>query len=127
MHMFFAQGVYGCSVITGLTAQHPTKVTAVCGLPSQFVQKQFETLLNQLDIHAIKTGMIWSKENILAIAIEKTLLALHTVLSHPIALHKDIALAGIATYNISSTIAKTRTRDTTKGVSHMKTGEFHAK
>ena len=68
MRMFFAQGVYGCSVITGLTAQHPTKVTAVCGVSSQFVQKQLETLLTTLEIAAIKTGMLWSKENILAIA-----------------------------------------------------------
>lgn len=61
LRMFSAQGVYGTTVITALTAQNPNDVHAVCGMDPAFVQQQLETI-HALPIAAIKTGMLWSKE-----------------------------------------------------------------
>ena len=59
LRMFSAQGVFGTTVITALTAQNPNEVTSVCGMEASFVQKQLKTI-HSLPISAIKTGMLWS-------------------------------------------------------------------
>jgi hydroxymethylpyrimidine/phosphomethylpyrimidine kinase len=59
---FEAFGVFGCSVITVLTAQNTKGVTDIQEVSPQFVKKQIETILDDFDINAIKIGMLYSNE-----------------------------------------------------------------
>jgi hydroxymethylpyrimidine/phosphomethylpyrimidine kinase len=55
---FSAFGVYGASVITALTAQNTRGVQAVHAVPAGFVAAQLDSVLSDLDVGAIKTGML---------------------------------------------------------------------
>lgn len=55
---FSALGVYGASVLTALTAQNTQGVQAVHAVPPDFVAAQLTSVLNDLDVRAIKTGML---------------------------------------------------------------------
>ncbi|AHF00724.1 phosphomethylpyrimidine kinase [Thiomicrospira aerophila AL3] len=55
---FSACGCYGMSVITGLTAQNTQGVQAIHPLPADFVAQQFDSLLADIRIDAIKIGML---------------------------------------------------------------------
>jgi hydroxymethylpyrimidine/phosphomethylpyrimidine kinase len=55
---FSAFGVYGASVITALTAQNTRGVTAVEPIAPGFIAAQMEAVLSDLDVGAIKTGML---------------------------------------------------------------------
>ena len=62
LRVFSRHSVFGTTVLTALTAQSPLEVTAVQGLPAEFVQQQLQTLNRALPIAAAKTGMLWSAE-----------------------------------------------------------------
>lgn len=55
---FSRQRVYGMAVITALTAQNTTGVSDVMGIPSEFVQKQLDSVLTDIRPDAAKTGML---------------------------------------------------------------------
>jgi hydroxymethylpyrimidine/phosphomethylpyrimidine kinase len=55
---FAAFGVYGASVLTALTAQNTRGVMAVDAVAGPFVVAQMEAVLCDLDVGAIKTGML---------------------------------------------------------------------
>lgn len=55
---FAALGVYGCAVLTALTAQSTRGVSAVHQLPESFVAAQLETLFEDITIDAVKVGML---------------------------------------------------------------------
>lgn len=55
---FAALGVYGASVITSVTAQNTLEVTGIHDLPAEFVTLQLDTVMRDLPIDAIKTGML---------------------------------------------------------------------
>jgi hydroxymethylpyrimidine/phosphomethylpyrimidine kinase len=55
---FAALGVYGASVITALTAQNTTGVTGIHPVPADFVTAQLEAVFSDLDIGAVKIGMV---------------------------------------------------------------------
>ena len=59
---FAANGVYGVSVITSITAQNTTGVDAVFDLPLDIVQKQFISVVKDIDVDAIKIGMLSNRE-----------------------------------------------------------------
>src|SRR5215468_2567847 len=59
---FSAFGVYGASVITALTAQNTRGVQAVQPVRAGFVATQLESVLSDLDVRAIKTGMLADAE-----------------------------------------------------------------
>jgi hydroxymethylpyrimidine kinase / phosphomethylpyrimidine kinase / thiamine-phosphate diphosphorylase len=61
-------GGFGASVITALTAQNTIAVTGIHPVPAAFVVKQLETVLCDLTVRAVKTGMLFSGEIIKAIA-----------------------------------------------------------
>jgi hydroxymethylpyrimidine/phosphomethylpyrimidine kinase len=65
---FTALGVYGASVITALTAQNTTGVQAVHAVPAAFVAAQMASVLGDLSVGAIKTGMLADAEIIGAVA-----------------------------------------------------------
>jgi hydroxymethylpyrimidine kinase / phosphomethylpyrimidine kinase / thiamine-phosphate diphosphorylase len=55
---FAALGVYGASVITSVTAQNTREVTGIYDLPAEFVTLQLDTVVRDLAIDVIKTGML---------------------------------------------------------------------
>lgn len=65
---FAALGVYGSSVLTALTAQNTTCVQAVHVVPADFVDAQIDSVLSDLDVRALKTGMLANGEIIEVVA-----------------------------------------------------------
>lgn len=63
-----ALGVYGASVITAVTAQNTQAVTAVHGIPLDVIRAQIDAVLTDLDVGAIKIGMLATPEIIQTVA-----------------------------------------------------------
>jgi hydroxymethylpyrimidine/phosphomethylpyrimidine kinase len=55
---FAALGVYGASVITALTAQNTTGVSGIHPVPADFVTAQIDAVFSDLDVKAVKIGMV---------------------------------------------------------------------
>ena len=65
---FSALGVYGTAVLTALTAQNTRGVTGVLGTPAPFVGLQLRTLLDDVEVHATKLGMLGTSEVVREVA-----------------------------------------------------------
>jgi hydroxymethylpyrimidine/phosphomethylpyrimidine kinase len=65
---FAALGVYGASAITALTAQNTQGVDAVLVVPPDFVARQIRVVARDLDLRAVKIGMLATAEIIEAVA-----------------------------------------------------------
>jgi hydroxymethylpyrimidine/phosphomethylpyrimidine kinase len=65
---FAAFCVYGASVITALTAQNTNGVTGVHQVPAEFVTAQIDAVFGDLDVKAVKIGMVAQRSVIDAIA-----------------------------------------------------------
>jgi hydroxymethylpyrimidine/phosphomethylpyrimidine kinase len=65
---FAALGVYGASVITALTAQNTQGVSGVHAVPPDFVTAQIDAVFGDLDVKAVKIGMVAQPATIDAIA-----------------------------------------------------------
>jgi hydroxymethylpyrimidine/phosphomethylpyrimidine kinase len=65
---FAALGVYGASVITALTAQSTRGVTAIHEVPPQFITAQIYAVFTDLDVGAVKIGMLAGAGAIAAVA-----------------------------------------------------------
>jgi hydroxymethylpyrimidine/phosphomethylpyrimidine kinase len=65
---FAALGVYGASVITALTAQNTKGVIAIHAVPADFVIAQIDAVFGDLDVGAVKIGMVAQPATIDAIA-----------------------------------------------------------
>lgn len=63
-----ALGVYGASVITAVTAQNTRAVTSVHGIPVPVIRAQIDAVLDDLDVRAIKIGMLATPEIISTVA-----------------------------------------------------------
>jgi hydroxymethylpyrimidine/phosphomethylpyrimidine kinase len=66
---FSALGVYGASVLTAITAQNTQGVRAVETVSPEMVVKQIEAVLEDLDVGAIKIGMVANAEIASAVAV----------------------------------------------------------
>lgn len=55
-----ANGVYGASVITAITAQNTVAVTAVHEVPADLVAAQINAVLSDIPVQSIKLGMLFS-------------------------------------------------------------------
>ena len=55
---FSALGVYGASVVTALTAQNTTGVSAIHDVPPDFIAAQMDAVFADLDVRAVKIGML---------------------------------------------------------------------
>jgi len=64
---FAALGVYGASVITALTAQNTNGVTGIHRVPAEFVTAQIDAVFSDLDVKAVKIGMVAQRATIDAI------------------------------------------------------------
>jgi hydroxymethylpyrimidine/phosphomethylpyrimidine kinase len=65
---FAAFGVYGASVITALTAQNTNGVSGIHQVPADFVTAQMDAVFGDLDVRAVKIGMVAQLATIDAIA-----------------------------------------------------------
>jgi hydroxymethylpyrimidine/phosphomethylpyrimidine kinase len=65
---FSALGTYGCSVFAALTAQNTRAVTAIHDLPPDFVTAQLDAVFEDIEIGAVKLGMLSRPEVITAVA-----------------------------------------------------------
>ena len=55
---FSANGVYGASVITALTAQNTKGVTGIHDVPPEFISAQIDAVFTDIIISAVKIGML---------------------------------------------------------------------
>lgn len=67
LRTFVSLGVYGMAVPTAITIQNTKGVKEIIPLPEGSLRKQLKTLLEDVKIDALKTGMLLTKENILAV------------------------------------------------------------
>lgn len=65
---FSALGVYGASVITAVTAQNTVAVTGVEGIAPAMIRAQMDAVLDDLDVRAVKIGMLGTPEVIETVA-----------------------------------------------------------
>jgi len=65
-----ATGSYACSVITALTAQNTQGVSGILAVDPEFVEKQLDAVFTDLDIKAVKVGML-SDTNIIKVVAAK--------------------------------------------------------
>ena len=55
---FTVLGTHGMSVLTALTAQNTLGVQAVHGVPTDFVEQQYASVVSDIGVDALKTGML---------------------------------------------------------------------
>ncbi len=81
---FAALGVYGTSAITAVTAQNTTGVIEAAVLSADLVTAQIEAVAGDIDIHAVKTGMLGDAAVVEAVAASIKELELPLVVVDPI-------------------------------------------
>lgn len=65
---FSALGVYGASALTAVTAQNTRAVTRIEGVSSAMIRAQIAAVLDDLDVAAVKIGMLGTAEATEAVA-----------------------------------------------------------
>src|SRR5471032_2429001 len=65
---FAALGAYGASVIAALTAQNTNGVTAIHDVPADFIAAQIDAVFSDLEVGAVKIGMLSEISAIEAVA-----------------------------------------------------------
>jgi hydroxymethylpyrimidine/phosphomethylpyrimidine kinase len=65
---FAALGVHGTTALTAVTAQNTAEVRGVVALQPSFVRLQVETVLDDFDVHSVKTGMLADRATVAEIA-----------------------------------------------------------
>jgi hydroxymethylpyrimidine/phosphomethylpyrimidine kinase len=68
LRTFAAFGVHGTVAVTAVTAQNTLAVTGVVALDPGFVAQQVRTVLADLDVAAVKTGMLARADTVAAVA-----------------------------------------------------------
>ena len=63
-----ANGVFGLSVITSVTAQNTREIVSSFDLPLEIIRAQIEAVFDDFDVAAVKTGMLASKEIVETVA-----------------------------------------------------------
>ncbi|OAN11452.1 hydroxymethylpyrimidine/phosphomethylpyrimidine kinase [Photobacterium jeanii] len=63
-----ATGGYACSVITALTAQNTLGVSGILSIPTDFVEQQLDAVFTDMDVKAVKIGMLSDSNIIKAVA-----------------------------------------------------------
>ena len=63
-----AHGVHGMSVITAITAQNSLGVQGIWPLPADAVREQFRSVVDDIGVDAVKTGMLGTSEVVECVA-----------------------------------------------------------
>lgn len=67
LKVFQALNTYGTGVVTAITAQNPNNFFSIKPLEHNYVISQIDSILDIYPVKYIKTGMLYSKENIKAV------------------------------------------------------------
>src|SRR6266513_2166781 len=65
---FVSVGVHGTSVLTCVTAQNTRSVDSIFAIPTAEIRKQLRAVLDDFDVRAAKTGMLYSADIVRAVA-----------------------------------------------------------
>lgn len=65
---FAANGAYGMSVITALVAQNTQGVRSIFDIPTGFIRAQIDAVFEDVEVHAVKIGMLSRPEVIEVVA-----------------------------------------------------------
>lgn len=87
-----ATGSYAASVITALVAQNTQGVQAIHAVPISFVRKQLDAVFNDLNIKAVKIGMLHHAGIIEVVAHTLTKFRTKYVVLDPVMIAKDGSL-----------------------------------
>ncbi len=79
-----ANGCYGASVITALTAQNTVGVSGIHAVPVDFVAAQMDAVLGDIGADAVKIGMLFSPELIRTVAQGLVKHGVQTVVLDPV-------------------------------------------
>ncbi|MCK8603469.1 bifunctional hydroxymethylpyrimidine kinase/phosphomethylpyrimidine kinase [Desulfoferrobacter suflitae] len=86
---FAALGVYGMSAITALTAQNTVGVQAVVELDADFVSMQVHSVVTDIGVDAVKTGMLSSAPIIARVAADMEKFAIENLVVDPVMIAKS--------------------------------------
>jgi len=84
-----ANGVFGMSVITSITAQNTKGVTAVYDLPVSIIEAQLDAVFGDFDVAAVKTGMLSSAEIVMAVCRRLTQYQAKNLVVDPVMIAKS--------------------------------------
>ena len=97
---FSAFGVYGMSVLTAVTAQNTVGVQGVELLPPAFVAAQFDSVVSDIGVDALKTGMLATAEIVTTMAARIAAAGLTRLVVDPVMIAKSgdhlLAVAAVA-------------------------------
>ena len=79
-----ANGVYGMSVITSLTAQNTTGVMAISNVDPLFLLQQLDAVMDDITPDAVKIGMVPSAELIEVIADRLKFYGIKNIVADPV-------------------------------------------
>lgn len=66
--VFQSLGFHAACIAASLTVQNTRSVSAVVGVGADLVRRQLESVAEDLEVAAVKTGALWSRENVEVVA-----------------------------------------------------------
>ena len=84
-----ANGVFGMSVITAITAQNTRAVTAAYDLPLDLIEAQMEAIFEDFEVSAVKTGMLSSTGIVRLVARKLEALSVENLVVDPVMISKS--------------------------------------
>ena len=84
-----AQGVYGLTVITAVTAQNTMGVDQFQVMPPQLVEAQMDAVLKDFNVSAVKTGMLGNVDNVAVVANKLQQYHLRAIVVDPVMVAKS--------------------------------------
>ncbi len=86
---FCANGTYGMSVITAITAQNTTGVFAIQDIDVDIVKAQIDAIFTDIEVGAVKIGMVSVSDTINAIADKLTEYNFKNIILDPVMISKS--------------------------------------
>ena len=83
-----ANGVFGMSVITSITAQNTTGVTAVHDLPLSIIEAQIDAIFSDFDVAAVKIGMLSTADIVKAVSTKLNQYQVKSLIVDPVMVAK---------------------------------------
>jgi hydroxymethylpyrimidine/phosphomethylpyrimidine kinase len=84
-----ANGVFGMSVITAITAQNTRAVTAAYDLPIALIEAQIDAIFEDFEVSAVKTGMLSSTDIVRTVARKLRPLSVENLVVDPVMISKS--------------------------------------
>lgn len=83
-----ACGCYATTVITALTAQNTCGVQDIFSVPQRFITQQLDSVLGDISVDAVKTGMLLTPGAVLAVVRSIEQYKLHNIVVDPVMIAK---------------------------------------